>query len=91
MINLAFVGSCISLGRGVRGLCDSSPAEDDTAMNVYFGWPHRRGIQGADLQARGVEDHAARPGHPGSLLWAKGGPRRRQQLGGRSEQVATER
>ncbi|WP_225803311.1 NAD(P)/FAD-dependent oxidoreductase [Streptomyces sp. NK15101] len=73
VIDLAFTGACLSLGRraGVRQLA----RKDDTAVNVYIG-----GRAGAVIKevtckfvvAKRIRQEARRPG---SMGWPKGGPR----------------
>ncbi|GAB3435506.1 NAD(P)/FAD-dependent oxidoreductase [Actinophytocola sediminis] len=69
-INLAFVGSCVSLGRraGVRQFA----RKDDTSMNVYFGG--RIGAAYKELTCKlGVLKIRREASRPGSLPWPKGG------------------
>ncbi|RZQ62316.1 NAD(P)/FAD-dependent oxidoreductase [Amycolatopsis suaedae] len=72
VIDLAFSGACVSLGRhsGVRQLA----RKDDTAVNVYVGG--RAGAAIKELTCRfGVGKIRREARRPGSLFWPKGGPR----------------
>ncbi|CAM3094943.1 FAD-dependent oxidoreductase [Saccharomonospora xinjiangensis] len=75
MIDLAFLGSCVSLGRhaGLRQFA----RKDDTAMNVYFGG--RLGAAYKEMTCNFAVSRIRREARePGSLTWAKGGPRPEQ-------------
>jgi NADH dehydrogenase len=75
VIDLAFVGSCVSLGRraGVRQFA----RKDDTSRNLYFGG--RIGGAYKELTCKlGVAKIRREARKPGSLLWSKGGPRPEQ-------------
>ncbi|MFF5208485.1 hypothetical protein [Streptosporangium sp. NPDC000396] len=73
VIDLAFTGACVSLGRraGIRQLA----RKDDTAVNVYIG-----GRMGAVIKevtckfavSMRIRQEARKPG---SMGWPKGGPR----------------
>ncbi|MFI9550614.1 NAD(P)/FAD-dependent oxidoreductase [Nonomuraea endophytica] len=72
VIDLAFTGSCVSLGRrdGIRQFA----RKDDTATNVYFGG--RMGGVYKELTCKFVMSRIRREaGRPGSAFWVKGGPR----------------
>ena len=76
MINLAFSGACVSLGRhaAVRQIA----RKDDTPVNVYI-----RGRMGAvvkEVACKYVVSKRIRreAGKPGSMGWPKGGPRPEQ-------------
>ncbi|MBB5079013.1 NAD(P)/FAD-dependent oxidoreductase [Nonomuraea endophytica] len=72
MIDLAFTGSCVSLGRrdGIRQFA----RKDDSAMNVYFGG--RLGGAYKELTCKFVMSRIRREaGRPGSAFWVKGGRR----------------
>jgi NADH dehydrogenase len=78
VIDLAFSGACVSLGRhsGVRQLA----RKDDTAVNVHIGG--RAGAAVKELTAKlGVVKIRKEARKPGSLSWPKGGPRPGQQSG----------
>ncbi|WP_327120747.1 FAD-dependent oxidoreductase [Nocardia sp. NBC_01730] len=72
VINLALMGSCVSLGRrvGVRQLA----RKDDTAVNVYIGG--RMGARIKEVTCKvAVWKIRREASKPGSLAWPKGGPR----------------
>ncbi|MEU4704155.1 NAD(P)/FAD-dependent oxidoreductase [Nonomuraea dietziae] len=73
MINLAFTGACVSLGRhaGIRQIA----GKDDTAVNIYI--PGRMGAIIKELTCKFVVSRRIRleAGKPGSMGWPKGGPR----------------
>ncbi|PWK91801.1 hypothetical protein C8D88_1011840 [Lentzea atacamensis] len=72
VLDVALVGSCVSLGRqaGLRQFA----RKDDSALNVYFGG--RVGAAHKELTCKlGVAKIRREARKPGSLLWAKGGPR----------------
>jgi NADH dehydrogenase len=72
VINLAFSGACVSLGRriAVRQIA----RKDDTAMNAYVG-----GRMGAAIKEFTCKFAVMRirreASKPGSAMWLKGGPR----------------
>jgi hypothetical protein len=74
VINQAFAGSCVSLGRraGIRQLS----RKDDTAVNLYIAARMAAAIKEATCKL-GVED-SSRGRKPGSSFWLKGGPRPEQ-------------
>ncbi len=70
VLNLGFVGSCVSLGRSsaVRQFA----RKDDSSMNAYFGG--RIGAAYKELTCKlGVLKLRREARKPGSLLWLKGG------------------
>ncbi|MEV6138325.1 FAD-dependent oxidoreductase [Nocardia sp. NPDC051990] len=72
VINLAIIGSCISLGRrvGIRQLA----RRDDTSVNVYIGG--RMGARIKEVTCKiGLGKIRREARKPGSLIWPKGGPR----------------
>ncbi|GAA3629515.1 hypothetical protein GCM10022267_15130 [Lentzea roselyniae] len=72
MLDVALVGSCVSLGRraGLRQFA----RKDDSALNFCFGG--RLGAAYKELTCKlGVAKIRLEARKPGSLLWAKGGPR----------------
>ncbi|MCM9077177.1 MULTISPECIES: NAD(P)/FAD-dependent oxidoreductase [Streptomyces] len=73
VIDLAFSGACVSLGRhaGIRQLA----RKDDTAVNLYIGG--RMGAAIKDLTCKFVVAKRIRgeAREPGSMNWPKGGPR----------------
>ncbi|MEV0630826.1 NAD(P)/FAD-dependent oxidoreductase [Nonomuraea wenchangensis] len=73
MIDVAFTGACVSLGRraGIRQLA----RKDDTAVNVYVGG--RLGAVIKEVTCRFVVAKRIRreAREPGSMGWPKGGPR----------------
>lgn len=73
VIDLAFTGACVSLGRraGIRQLA----RKDDTAVNLYIGG--RAGAAIKELTCRFVVAKRIRREavKPGSMGWPKGGPR----------------
>ncbi|ETK35302.1 NAD(P)/FAD-dependent oxidoreductase [Microbispora sp. ATCC PTA-5024] len=75
VIDLAFTGACVSLGRhaAVRQLA----RKDDTPVNVYVGG--RISAAYKELTCRlGVWKIRREARRPGSLFWPKGGPRPEQ-------------
>ncbi len=75
VINLAFSGSCVSLGRraGVRQLA----RKDDTAVNVYVSG--RMGARIKELTCKFAVWKIRREARkPGSTIWPKGSPRSEQ-------------
>jgi NADH dehydrogenase len=89
VINLAFVGSNISLGR--RAATIQRARKDDTAVNFYLGGRMGAVIKEAFCRGTlwGIRREARKPGSakPGSLVWRKGGQRREQSAS--APQVAT--
>ncbi|CAM3317627.1 NAD(P)/FAD-dependent oxidoreductase [Kibdelosporangium persicum] len=76
-INLAFTGSCTSLGRhaAVRQIA----RKDDSVVNAYVGG--RLGAAIKELTCRlGVGKIRREAQKPGSLFWPKGGPRPEQPV-----------
>ncbi|GAA3413944.1 NAD(P)/FAD-dependent oxidoreductase [Streptosporangium vulgare] len=73
VIDLAFTGACVSLGRhaGIRQIA----GKDDVAVNIYV--PGRMGAIIKELTCRFVVSRRIRleAGKPGSMGWPKGGPR----------------
>ncbi|CAL9415162.1 NADH dehydrogenase-like protein [Actinosynnema sp. ALI-1.44] len=72
VIDQAFVGSCVSLGRaaGLRQFA----RKDDTALNLYFGG--RLGAAYKEMTYRlGVGKIRKEAREPGSVIWLKGGRR----------------
>ncbi|WP_336215274.1 NAD(P)/FAD-dependent oxidoreductase [Nonomuraea sp. LPB2021202275-12-8] len=75
VIDLAFTGSCVSLGR--RAALRQFARKDDTATNVYFDG--RMGAAYKELTARLATWRIRREARkPGSAIWVKGGPRPEQ-------------
>ncbi|MEU7835545.1 FAD-dependent oxidoreductase [Nonomuraea sp. NPDC049129] len=76
VIDLAFTGACVSLGRraGIRQLA----RRDDTAINVYIGG--RMGAAIKEVTCKFVVSKRIRgeARKPGSMGWPKGGPRPEQ-------------
>ncbi|KJK47767.1 pyridine nucleotide-disulfide oxidoreductase [Lentzea aerocolonigenes] len=76
VIDLAFTGACVSLGRhaGIRQIA----RKDDTAVDVFIGG--RLGAVIKELTCRFVVSKRIRreAGEPGSTGWPKGGPRPEQ-------------
>lgn len=76
VIDLAFTGVCVSLGRraGIRQLA----RKDDTAVNVYIGG--RMGAAIKEVTCKFVVSKRIRreARKPGSMGWPKGGPRPEQ-------------
>ncbi|WP_031157941.1 NAD(P)/FAD-dependent oxidoreductase [Streptosporangium roseum] len=75
VINLAFSGACVSLGRriAVRQIA----RKDDTAMNAYVGG--RMGAAIKEFTCRFAVTRIRREAsRPGSAMWLKGGPRLEQ-------------
>ncbi|MET8768888.1 FAD-dependent oxidoreductase [Streptomyces sp. NPDC004658] len=73
VIDLAFSGACVSLGRraGIRQLA----RKDDTALNLYIGGRLGAAIKEVTCKfvvAKRIRREAAQPG---SMGWPKGGPR----------------
>jgi NADH dehydrogenase len=72
VVDLALIGTCISLGRrvGIRQLA----RKDDTAVNFYIGG--RAGARIKEVTCKvGVGKIRREARKPGSLIWPKGGPR----------------
>ena len=77
VINVAFSGACVSLGRraGVRQVAH----KDDSAMNVHVAG--RAGAVIKEVTCRlGLWKIRREASRPGSLVWLKGGPRPRVVL-----------
>ncbi|WP_433257988.1 NAD(P)/FAD-dependent oxidoreductase [Streptosporangium sp. CA-135522] len=76
VIDLAFTGACVSLGRhaGIRQIA----GKDDTAVNIYI--PGRMGAIIKEVTCKFVVSKRIRgeAGAPGSMGWPKGGPRPEQ-------------
>lgn len=75
VIDLAFTGSCVSLGRraGLRQFA----RKDDTAVNFYFDG--RMGAAYKELTCKLAMSRIRRAARkPGSMVWVKGGPRPEQ-------------
>ncbi|MFG1688106.1 NAD(P)/FAD-dependent oxidoreductase [Nonomuraea sp. NPDC049269] len=76
VINLAFTGACVSLGRhaGIRQLA----RKDDTTVNVYIGG--RMGAAIKEVTCKFVVSKRIRgeARKPGSMGWPRGGPRPEQ-------------
>jgi NADH dehydrogenase len=73
LIDLAFTGACVSLGRraGIRQLA----RKDDTAVNLYIGGRAGAAIKEVTCRfvvAKRIRREAVKPG---SMGWPKGGPR----------------
>jgi NADH dehydrogenase len=75
VINQAFIGSCVSLGR--RAATMQLSRKDDTAVKVYIGGRMGAAIKEAACKASvwGIRLEARKPG---SIVWLKGGPRPEQ-------------
>ncbi|MET9026454.1 FAD-dependent oxidoreductase [Nocardia sp. NPDC004168] len=74
-IDLALLGTCVSLGRhvGIRQLA----RKDDIAINLYIGG--RAGARIKEMTCKiGVSKIRREARKPGSLAWLKGGPRPEQ-------------
>ncbi|MEU4837590.1 NAD(P)/FAD-dependent oxidoreductase [Nocardia testacea] len=74
-IDLALIGTCISLGRraGIRQLA----RKDDTATRLYIGG--RAGAKIKEMTCKiGITKIRREAREPGSLAWLKGGPRPEQ-------------
>ncbi|MFG2078126.1 NAD(P)/FAD-dependent oxidoreductase [Nonomuraea maritima] len=72
VINLAFSGACVSLGRHVA--VRQVAGKDDTAVNVYVGG--RTGAVIKEVTCRFAVSRIRREARrPGSAAWFKGGPR----------------
>jgi NADH:ubiquinone reductase (H+-translocating) len=72
VINVAFSGACVSLGRrsGIRQLA----RKDDTAVNVYIGG--RAGAAIKEMTCKfAVRKIRSEAREPGSMIWFKGGSR----------------
>jgi NADH dehydrogenase len=72
VIDLAFTGACVSLGRraGIRQIA----RKDDTAVNIYIGG--RMGAAIKEVTCRFAVSKIRREARkPGSMGWPKGGPR----------------
>lgn len=75
VIDLAFSGACVSLGR--RSAVRQVARKDDSAVNVYLGG--RIGAAIKELTCKlGVVKIRREARKPGSLIWPKGGPRPEQ-------------
>jgi len=75
VIDLAFSGACVSLGR--RSAVRQIARKDDSAVNVYLGG--RVGAAIKELTCKlGVVKIRREARRPGSLFWPKGGPRPEQ-------------
>ncbi|SDJ56845.1 NADH dehydrogenase [Nonomuraea maritima] len=75
VINLAFSGACVSLGRHVA--VRQVAGKDDTAVNVYVGG--RTGAVIKEVTCRFAVSRIRREARrPGSAAWLKGGPRPEQ-------------
>nr|WP_181719682.1 hypothetical protein [Nocardia gipuzkoensis] len=77
-IDLALIGTCISLGRhaGIRQLA----RKDDTAVSLYLGG--RVGARIKEVTCKiGIGKIRREARKPGSLIWPKGGPRPAQPAG----------
>ncbi|WP_371573108.1 NAD(P)/FAD-dependent oxidoreductase [Streptomyces sp. NBC_01314] len=87
VIDLAFTGACVSLGRGaaVRQLA----RKDDTAVNVYVSG--RLGAAIKEVTCRFVVSKRIRreARKPGSMGWPKGGPRPEQPSTSASQEVTS--
>jgi NADH:quinone reductase (non-electrogenic) len=78
-IDVALVGSCVSLGR--RAAMRQFARKDDSSLSVYFGG--RIGAAYKELTCKlGVLKIRRESRKPGSLFWAKGGPRPEQPTSG---------
>jgi NADH:ubiquinone reductase (H+-translocating) len=78
VINLAFSGACVSLGR--RSAVRQLARKDDTAVNAYIGG--RMGAAIKELTCKvAVWKIRREVRKPGSLFWPRGGPRPEQQAG----------
>ncbi|MFF0000391.1 NAD(P)/FAD-dependent oxidoreductase [Streptomyces avermitilis] len=73
VIDLAFTGACVSLGR--RAAIRQLARKDDTAVNVYIGG--RMGAAIKEVTCKFVVSKRIRreARKPGSMGWPKGGPR----------------
>jgi len=72
VINLAFSGACVSLGR--RSAVRQLARKDDTAVNAYIGG--RMGAAIKEVTCRFAVLKIRREARkPGSMVWLKGGPR----------------
>ncbi|MFD8532850.1 NAD(P)/FAD-dependent oxidoreductase [Streptosporangium canum] len=75
VIDLAFSGACVSLGRRVA--VRQIARKDDTAMNAYLGG--RMGAAIKEFTCRFAVTRIRREARgPGSAMWLKGGPRLEQ-------------
>ncbi|GII94171.1 NAD(P)/FAD-dependent oxidoreductase [Sinosporangium siamense] len=75
MIDLAFSGACVSLGR--RSAVRQIARKDDTALNAYVGG--RIGAAIKEFTCKFAVTRIRREARkPGSAMWLKGGPRREQ-------------
>ncbi|WP_328841328.1 NAD(P)/FAD-dependent oxidoreductase [Streptomyces europaeiscabiei] len=76
VIDLAFTGACVSLGR--RAAIRQLARKDDTAVNIYIGG--RTGAAIKEVTCRFVVSKRIRreARKPGSMGWPKGGPRPEQ-------------
>ncbi|MFG2716605.1 NAD(P)/FAD-dependent oxidoreductase [Streptomyces goshikiensis] len=73
VIDLAFSGACVSLGRraGIRQLA----RRDDTAVNLYIGGRMGAAIKEATCRFVVAKRIRGEAREPGSMSWPKGGPR----------------
>jgi NADH:ubiquinone reductase (H+-translocating) len=72
VVNQAFAGQCISLGR--KAAIIQFAHTDDTAMGVYVGGRAAASVK--EAVCKGTVWQLAREGHkPGSYIWLKGGKR----------------
>ncbi|MGI5157821.1 NAD(P)/FAD-dependent oxidoreductase [Microbispora sp. CA-102843] len=73
VIDLAFTGACVSLGRraGIRQLA----RKDDTAVNVYIGGRMGAAIKEVTCKFVVAKRIRLEARKPGSMGWPKGGPR----------------
>ena len=76
-LELAFVGSCVSLGR--RAAVSQFTRKDDTPVNFYLGGRMGASIKEAGTRntVRGIRREARKPG---SVFWLKGGKRPSQPV-----------
>jgi NADH dehydrogenase len=76
-LDLAFVGSCVSLGR--RAAVAQLTRKDDTPVNFYLGGRMGASIKEAGTRStvRGIRREARKPG---SVFWLKGGNRPTQPV-----------
>lgn len=85
MIDLAFSGSCASLGR--RAAVRQLARRDDSAVNVYVGGRLGAAIKEATCKFA-VSRIRREARKPGSMTWVKGGPRP-EQLASFSREVTS--
>ncbi|WP_392675657.1 NAD(P)/FAD-dependent oxidoreductase [Streptomyces sp. LN785] len=86
VIDLAFSGACVSLGRhaAVRQLA----RKDDTVVNAYIGGRTGAGIK--ELACKVAVWKIRREARkPGSMIWPKGGPRPEQPTSASQEATST--